>query len=308
MVSKILVPLDCTEIAEAGLRWAEQVARRSGAAVHLLSVVDLAEPDVEKRAKAAEAYLQSRRDQLKAKGLNVKMEVAAGEPAQTIIERGEGVDLTVVSSGTVRWLISAVLDRVLENMTRPLVVVRASQTPDMEKPATERILVALDQADYSSEIIPVVQSLAKALSASVTLCHAVAPNVDEYGRPAKARPGSSADPLEQAELFIGGVARQFENEGIATETVVAIGDPPGQIVRTAQRTGAGLIALTTRGRDRLDSRLGGTANAILHSTRLPCLLTRRLPVGAGAGGSPSSAASVRSPGGIEESLSDVSAG
>ena len=283
MVSKILVPLDCTEIAEAGLRWAEQAAQRSGAAVHLLTVVDPSEPDTEKRAKDAEAYLQSRRDQLKSKGLNVKMEVATGEPAETILERAESVDLTVVSSGTVRWLISAVLDRVLERMTRPLVVVRASQN-DPLLPATERILVALDQVDYSSDIIPIVQDLAKSLSASVTLCHVVAPNVDEYGRAAPGRVSGPVDPLGQAELFVGRIAERFESEGIQTETVIAIGDAPGQIVRTAQRAGAGLIALTTRGRDHLDSRLvGGTANAILHSSRLPCLLTRKVPVGARVG-------------------------
>ena len=193
MVSKILAPLDCTEIAEAGLRWAEQAAQRSGAAVHLLTVVDPSEPDAEKRAKDAEAYLQSRRDHLKNKGLTVKMEVAAGEPAETILERAENVDLTVVSSGTVRWLISAVLDRVLEKMTRPLVVVRASQN-DPQLPATDRILVALDQVDYSSDIIPIVQDLAKSLSASVTLCHVVAPNVDEYGRPAPGRVSGPVDP------------------------------------------------------------------------------------------------------------------
>jgi nucleotide-binding universal stress UspA family protein len=288
MVSKILAPLDRTEIAEAGLRWAEQAAQRSGAAIHLLSVVDLSQPDVEKRAKDAEAYLQSTRDRLKSKGLTVKMEVATGEPAETILDRGENVDLTVVSSGTVRWLISAVLDRVLEKMTRPLVVVRASQN-DTQVPATDRILVALDQVDYSSDIIPIVQELAKSLSAAVTLCHVVAPNVDEFGRAVPGLTGRTADPIGQAELFVARVAQEFESEGIGTETVIAIGDAPGQIVRTAQRTGAGLIALTTRGRDHLDSRLvGGTANAILHSTRLPCLLTRRVAVGARVGGARSS--------------------
>jgi len=288
MVSKILAPLDQTEIAEAGLRWAEHAAQRCGAAVHLLAVVDPSEPDAGARTKEAEAYLQSRRDQLKNKGLTVKMEVAAGEPAATILDRAESADLTVVSSGTVRWLISAVLDRVLERMTRPLVVVRASQndTNDTQLPAMDRILIALDQVDYSSEIIPIVQDLAKALSASVTLCHAVAPNVDEFGRAVPGLTGRIGDPIGKAESFIRGIAEQFESEGIKTETVVAIGDAPGQIVRTAQRTGAGLIALTTRGRDHLDSRLvGGTANAILHSTRLPCLLTRRAPVGARVGGS-----------------------
>jgi nucleotide-binding universal stress UspA family protein len=130
-----------------------------------------------------------------------------------------------------------------------------------------------------------VQDLAKSLSASVTLCHAVAPNVDEFGRAVPGLTGRTVDPIGQAELFISRIAEQFESEGIKTETVVAIGDAPGQIVRTAQRTGAGLIALTTRGRDHLDSRLvGGTANAILHSTRLPCLLTRRVLVGARVGG------------------------
>jgi nucleotide-binding universal stress UspA family protein len=214
MVSKILAPLDGTEIAEAGLLWAEHAGRRSGASVHLLTVVGPDEPDVEARLKEAEAYLQSRRDQLKKKGLTVKMEVASGEPAETILERAEAVDLTVVSSGTVRWLISAVLDRVLEKMTRPLVVVRASATQAPVIPNTDKILVAVDQTNYSSDIIPVVQGLAKAFGASVT-----------------------------------------------------------------------------RGRDHLDSRLvGSTANAVLHSTRLPCLLARSMAAGSRFAGSRSGSA------------------
>ena len=274
-MKKILAPLDGTEIAEAGLLWAEHAAQRSGASIHLLSVVDPSQPEAGVRLKEAEAYLQSRRDQLKKKGLTVKMEVAGGEPAQTILERAESVDLTVVASGTVRWLISAVLDRVLERMTHPLVVVRASSTPVTAPPSMDKILVAVDQSNYSSDILPVVQELAKALSASITVCHAVAPILDEYGQPALAHTAGASASLQEANSFVAKVAEQLQREGIEVETVVAVGDPPGQIVRTAQRSGAGLIALTTRGRDHLDSRLvGSTANAVLHSTRLPCLLTR----------------------------------
>jgi len=281
MLSKILAPLDGTEIAEAGLLWAEHAARRSGASLHLLTVVEPDQPDAAARAKVAEAYLQSRRDQLRNSGLNVRMEVASGEPAQTIIERTEGVDLTVVSSGTVRWLISAVLDRVLQRMTRPLVVVRASSTQRPAEPNTDKILVAVDQSDYSGDIIPVVLDLAKALGSAVTVCHAVAPVVDEYGQPALAHTAGATASLHDANFFVARVAQQLQDEGIEVETVVAVGDAPGQIVRTAQKSGAGLIALATRGRDHLDSRLvGSTANAVLHSTRLPCLLTRRAPVAA----------------------------
>lgn len=284
MLKKILAPLDGTEIAEAGLHWTQQAAQRSGASVHLLTVVDPSQDEAGTRLKEAEAYLQSRRDMLKKEGLAVKMEVASGEPAATILDRAEGVDLTVVSSGTVRWLISAVLDRVLERMTRPLVVVRASSTPATASPNLDKLLVAVDQSDYSSDILPVVQELAKALKSSIIICHAVAPIMDEYGQPAQGHsPGASAS-LHEANFFVAKVAEQLQAEGIEVETVVTVGDPPGQIVRTAQRSGAGLIALTTRGRDHLDSRLvGSTANAVLHSTRLPCLLTRHAPVPARAG-------------------------
>jgi nucleotide-binding universal stress UspA family protein len=289
MLNKILAPLDGTELAEAGLLWAEHAAQRSGAAVHLLTVVGTDQPEVDLRVKEAEAYLQSRRDQLKKTGLTVKMEVATGEPAQTILERAEAVDLTVVSSGTVRWLISAVLDRVLQKMTRPLVVVRASAIRTPTLPNTDRILVAVDQPDYSGDIIPVVQGLAKALRASVTVCHAIAPIVDEYGHPAHRHNAGATASLHDANFFVARVAQQLQDEGVEVETVVAVGDPPGQIVSTAQRCGAGLIALTTRGRDHLDSRLvGSTANAVLHSTRLPCLLTRSTAVRARAGARTSS--------------------
>jgi nucleotide-binding universal stress UspA family protein len=289
MLSKILVPLDGTEIAEAGLVWAEHAARRSGASLHLLTVVEPDHPETATRMGEVEAYLQSRRDQLKKTGLNVRIEVAKGEPSRTILERAEAVDLTVASSGTVRWLISAVLDRVLQKMTRPLVVVRASSTQAPIAPNTDKILVAVDQSDYSGDIIPVVRDLAKALGSSVTVCHAVAPVLDEYGQPALAHATSASDSLHEADFFVARVGQQLQDDGIEVETVVAVGDAPGQIVRTAQRSGAGLIALATRGRDHLDSRLvGSTANAVLHSTRLPCLLTRRAAIGAQVGSRSSS--------------------
>lgn len=284
MLNKILAPLDGTGIAEAGLRWAEHAARRSGAALQLLTVVDPAQEDAGKRLKEAEAYLQSRRDHLKKQGLTVKMEVAGGEPARTILERAEAVDLTVVTSGTVRWLISAVLDRVLEKMTRPLVVVRAPASGQVLEPNLDKVLVALDQTGYSSDILPVARDFAKALKASVTLCHVIALSVDEYGRELQHHATGASAAINAANMLVARAAEELHEDGIDAETVVVVGDAPAQIVQTAQRCGAGLIALTTRGRDHLDSRLvGSTANAVLHSTRLPCLLTRTVQPATRAG-------------------------
>src|SRR5438093_7059655 len=212
MLHKLLAPLDRTPLAEAGLLWAEKAAQRSGAAIHLLTVVDPSLGDVAARSKEAEAYLQSRRDQLKNKGLTVKMEIANGEPAQAILEHAENVDLTVVSSGTVRWLISAVLDRVLEKMTRPIVVVRASaQAPVV--PELDRILVAVDRSDYSSDILPVIQDLAKAFRASVTVCHAVPPMTDSYGRQTQTYSAGASASIHEANVFVAGAALPVRDEG-----------------------------------------------------------------------------------------------
>lgn len=291
MLNKLLAPLDGTPLAEAGLLWAEKAAQRSGASIHLLTVVDPSLGDVATRSKEAEAYLQSRRDHLKNKGLTVKMEVAAGEPAQTILDHAENVDLTVISSGTVRWLISAVLDRVLEKMTRPIVVVRASAVQAV-LPELDRILVAVDRSDYSGDILPVIQELAQAFRASVTVCHAVPSMTDSYGRPTQPHAIGASASIHEANLFVARAASRLQDDGIKVETIVAVGDPPGQIVNAAQKSGAGLIALTTRGRDHLDSRLAGsTANAVLHSTRLPCLLTRRASLTTGFGTARSGATS-----------------
>src|SRR5436309_9281322 len=214
MLNKLLAPLDRTPLAEAGLLWAEKAAQRSGAAIHLLTVVDPSLGDVAARSKEAEAYLQSRRDQLKNKGLTVKMEIANGEPAQAILEHAENVDLTVVSSGTVRWLISAVLDRVLEKMTRPIVVVRASaQAPVV--PELDRILVAVDRSDYSGDILPVIQGLAKAFQASVTVCHAVAPLTDNYGRQTQTHATSAAASMHEANILVARAARRLQRDGVA---------------------------------------------------------------------------------------------
>ncbi len=45
MIANILAPLDGTEIAEAGLTWAEHAAARCGASIRLLSVVEQAGGD-----------------------------------------------------------------------------------------------------------------------------------------------------------------------------------------------------------------------------------------------------------------------
>ena len=263
-MKNILTPLDGTETAEAALPWARSAATRSGAAIRLLSVLE--QPgDGNGHLEKLEGYLQAHKDGLWAHGLAAEAEVALGSAALRILSRAEEADLTVMTYGNSRWVFGSVLDRVLQKMTRPLVLVRTNSKESAEYPPPAKILVPLDTPAYSSRVLPIAESIAKALGATMTLCHVVRP-VGEY---------YAEGLLDDARRFVGSVAEHVQRQGIGVETVVAVGEAHLEIRRIAGRTGAGIIAMATRGRDRLENRImGSVSNAVVQSTHLPCLLIR----------------------------------
>ncbi len=277
MIAKILAPLDGTEIAEAGLTWAEHAAARCGAGIRLLTVVEQAGGDSNGHSAQAEGYLRQHRDRLEAKGISVESEVAVGTATDHILSQAKTADLTVMTSGTTRWLISAVLDLVLQDMRRPVVVARGvpGQTPS--PPNLSKILVPLDKGSYSLRILPTAQKVAKALGASIILCHTVLP-MGQHRDATDAPPGVARiieEELGEARRFLAPVAERIEKDGVAVEIVVTMGDAPREIIRIADRSQAGLIAMATRGRDRLEKRIvGSVANIVVETTNLPCLLAR----------------------------------
>lgn len=273
---KIFAPLDGTKAAETALPWIANAAKRTSARVCLFSVLPIEASDSE--ASAREAYLQAHQRTLEAQGVRAEIELASGEPAQRIVARALRADLTVMTSGTVRWVVSAVLDRVLRDLEGPLVVVRTTPGELNVPPDPEKILVPLDAVSYSSQVLPVVTDLAAGLRSSVVLCHIVSP-IGGYQTVEQAPPGiarTMSEWLEESRDFMSKAAAGLSAAGIDVETVTAMGDPQQQIVRLAKTCGAGLIAMATRGRDSLEQRvMGSVANQVLDKTSIPCLLLRR---------------------------------
>jgi nucleotide-binding universal stress UspA family protein len=129
---ELLVPLDGSEFAEQALAHARLVAGSTGAALTLLSVVGSAEDDAEaeiERATAA-AYLERAAGPLRRDGLTVRTLVAAGAPAERILERAaEGrADLIVMAthgrSGWRRLWLGSVANKVVERAETPVLLVR----------------------------------------------------------------------------------------------------------------------------------------------------------------------------------------
>ncbi len=283
----VLVPLDGTEISEAGLRWAAGAAYRSGMRLRLITVVDDSVEESKISVNDATHYLQEKARSLKVDGIEADWELVTGSPAQTILEESENCDLTVMTSGTTRWFVSDVLDQVLKSMYSPLIVVRGDRGQLRGAVNLESILVSLSEANYSSAVLPAAVDLAEAVRAKLVLFQNVEVSSEEggsHGLPPVV-PRTLKLQLEQAEQYIDSCAEQLRGQGLEVETLISSGDHVAEIVKATRMVRAGLIAMATRGRDRLESRISASvANAVLEAATVACLVVRTSKNGAGVAG------------------------
>jgi nucleotide-binding universal stress UspA family protein len=123
----------------------------------------------------------------------------------------------------------------------------------------KRILVPLHEAVDADTMVKAIGMLARDAGATVRLLH-VAPLpdsiVDDDGR-VLAYADQEGERLEAEALdFLH--AASIGLEGLAVECDVRFGDPVEQILEEAEAWGADLIAMTTRGRGRIERALMGS--------------------------------------------------
>ena len=280
MIRTVLVPLDGSKAAEAVIPYVQLIATRTGAAVHLLSVVDVEDPEA--KTAEARAYLDGQAAGLRP--VSCSASVKAGEEAQVILAEADAgnADLIAMSthgrSGLMRWVLGSVATKVLHGASRPLLLVRARDRADGPPAVVDRILVPLDGSKLSLAVLPYVEDLAEALGASLVLYNAVLP-LDIYPgtEMTPARVGSVIDDLlTQGQSFLAEVAKEIEGRGkVKARSVVTIGFPVDEVVRVAAEVNAGLIALATHGRSGVNRWvMGSVADGVVRRSSLPCLLVR----------------------------------
>jgi nucleotide-binding universal stress UspA family protein len=138
-----------------------------------------------------------------------------------------------------------------------------------------RILVTLEHSKSDAAILEHVRRLAHHCGAAVVLIHVA----DGWA----ARNVNALDLRESEEIrgdreYIERCRAELEAEGIATEAVLASGNPSEEIVAAAEREGVDLIAMATHGHRFLNDLIRGTvANEVRHRTFVPVLLVRTPP-------------------------------
>ena len=281
-LSRILVPLDGSTLAEAVLPVVERLARDHGAEVILLEVLGgqetrEAELDAERQAGS---YLERTVDSLRRRGLGrVRACVWYGDADQAIANAAtrEQAELIAMSthgrSGLDRLRFGSVADGVVRRAPVPVLLVRGVAAWD--RGGIHRILVPLDWSEASEAVLPIVACLAGPFDLEVQLLHVVDPTPPLTGPEAAEK---SAHEMG-VEAYLAKVAALLEARGLRVGVSVRAGFAAEVIPAVTAETKSGLVAMSTHGRSGLGRLfLGSVAERVLRSVSVPVILWKP-PVG-----------------------------
>ena len=156
MFQKILVPLDGSSLGEAALPYVEGLVAelspkirneitlyQAVASMPHYAVVDgedmaniplvYTEKEIEQFKKQAADYLNEAGENLRSKGVDVRIMVGVGEAAEGICRVADDIDADLVAmsthgrSGISRWAFGSIADRVLRAGKAPVLIVRPAK-------------------------------------------------------------------------------------------------------------------------------------------------------------------------------------
>jgi nucleotide-binding universal stress UspA family protein len=293
-VNRILVPTDFSPTSDVALGYANQLAEKLGATVHLVHAL---EDPYTAAAFAAEAYstlpaalrqdlireaqrqLAERLATTGAPERRGTAEVVSGHPSRVIVEyaSGLGADLIVIGthgrSGVPHLLLGSVAERVVRTAPCPVVTIR-----DAPAGHTGRMLVATDFSPTSDEALDYARTLAGHLGATITLLHVIRDPFIAEGFSAEAyiaeAPTVRTALLDDARKRLAHRAGAVAN-GPAIETEAVFGDGPKTIADYAATRGFDVLVTGTHGRTGIAHLLiGSVAERLVRMAPCPVLTVK----------------------------------
>jgi nucleotide-binding universal stress UspA family protein len=132
------------------------------------------------------------------------------------------------------------------------------------------ILVTLETTPTDRAIIEHVKRLAKLMNSRVVLLHVATGAAARWHGP-----NASGEEVEKAQAYLATVQEEFKAAGVAAEPRLAYGEPVGEIVKWARKSGCDLVAMSTHGHQFVaDVVLGATASRVQHNISIPVLMLR----------------------------------
>lgn len=139
----------------------------------------------------------------------------------------------------------------------------------------QKILVALENGEADLRLLPHICALAKQVGAELLLLHVAdgwaARNFEQLKL-------AESDEMKADSEYLERTAAEIRAGGLTVDTLLALGNPPNEIVKIAASTGCDLIALASHGHKFIgDLMHGSTIDKVRHNTTVPLLVVSALP-------------------------------
>jgi nucleotide-binding universal stress UspA family protein len=295
MFEKILIPLDGSELAEAAIPYATNMAEQLEAEICLLHVCP---PEHQSYVHMHQIYMNSiltgmrlkmKETWLSSKELKIQAEVIVGDPIKVIFDyvKLKGIDLisltTHGNSGFKPWSMGNVADKIVRGSGIPTLLIRVKEKKDLElrKAIVQKILVPLDNSDASKACLPYAVELAKKLKAGLTIFSmaqtAYAQNLNSAGSGIGINWDAVDKASEQAaDEYLVTIEEDLKNSGVQIDHRSILGiDAAYEILEMEKKGMFDMVIMSTRGRSSIARwAFGSVAEKVLREGNLPILLIK----------------------------------
>lgn len=300
MYRQILVPLDGSAFAEASLPLALELSRRTGADLHLATVLEpVTSFAYEGWEDAAVEWSQQYLDDVLTRvegqaGGKVDHAVLNGHTVEMLQKEAEALnaDLVVMAShgrGTFsRLWLGSVADGFVRQTHLPVILVRPEEGQEPVEDFThsfETLLVPLDGSELSESALEHAKEFGELFDSAYHLTRIVSYPVDIASpylpHTAQLNQQVMEDAKKGAADYLEARADKMRRRGLRVTTSVVVDAQAGQgVIDETEAVGADMVAMATHGRKGLSRVvLGSAADKVLRGIHVPLLLHR--PIGAG---------------------------
>ena len=268
-IHRILHPTDFSDLADEALAYALDLAVRTGAALHVLHILDgredydahthLTRYDEEALLVRLREWANARLSALPSKdraGLGLVYELAEGKhAAPAIVEHAHRrqMDLIVLGThgrrGLRHLLLGSVAEEVLRRAPCPVLVVHGQ---DVDPPAQVRHVVApVDFSEHASVALAQAKHLAALYGARLTVLYVaeehMVPFFSDTGIPSFTLMKIDPDIVAKAGAALQQLDTRTEGPEVSTTYAVRNGQPPTEVIGFARDEQADFIVMATRG-------------------------------------------------------------
>ena len=283
MFDNILVPTDGSECAEAAVGYAEDLATRTDARIHVLCVADSRTlehaPQHDRFKEERTEIAEQTCNELSESGVSTEQAVRTDIPHKAIREYAteEDIDLIVMGThgrtGVERFLLGSVTEKVVRLSDVPVLTVTAREDGEVTYPYSD-ILVPTDGSKGAEAAIPPAVEIATTYDARI---HPLSV-VDTMGMGVELSTGEILKALENsAQSAVDTVEEQATQASVSTvETAIEHGTPSRRIRSYIDDHDIDLVVMGTHGRSGIERYLlGSVAEKIVRTSTAPVLTVRQ---------------------------------